>query len=77
MANQSALIKLLKNKRRYMCMKEISKVSGDSLASVNRKINRLCPFFVERKIKKVRIGNKNIHLSYYRYKGRGKNGIDG
>jgi len=70
--NMYELAQYLKQKRRYVSIRQIAKETGQTIQSVHRKMSRLYPRFVEKKVKKVKVGKRYSKqpVSFYRYKRR-------
>ena len=62
--------KYLKQKRRYMSVRQIAKDTGQTITSVNRKVKKLVPRTIERKVRNVMVGKRSSKcpVSFYRYK---------
>lgn len=64
------LSNFLKTKRKFMSVKEIAKETGSTITSVSRKIKKLVPKTLEKKVKKMQVGKRTSKcpVGYYRYK---------
>ena len=53
-----------------MSVRQIAKDTGQTITSVNRKIKKLVPRTLEKKVRKVMVGNRSSKcpVSFYRYK---------
>lgn len=60
----------LMKKRKFLSVKEIAKGTNQSIQSVSRKVKRLSPRYIEKKVKTLKVGNRTSKcpVNYYRYK---------
>lgn len=68
--NVYEMAKYLKAKGKFMSVRQIAKDTGQTITSVNRKVKKLVPKVVERRIREVIVGRRSSKcpVSYYRYK---------
>jgi hypothetical protein len=64
--SQWDLMDFMKDKKTFMSAKQISKETNTTMSSVNRKLSKLFPRCLEKKVIKINIGNRRMRL--FRYK---------
>jgi len=70
MLNQYDLTDYLKKKRKYMTTREIAKETKTTIPATQRKLNRLCPRLIEKRVKWIIVGRNPYKrpVSFYRCK---------
>lgn len=64
------VIEFLKKQNEFKSVREIAEATDKTVQSVNNQVNRMTPYFLKKKVKKVKVGNRNSKypVSFYKYK---------
>ena len=62
------VIKILKKKNKYMNAREIANETRQTIQSVSRKVRKLTPLFLDKKVKREKRGKCSMNVTYYRYR---------
>jgi len=66
--NQNELVQYMKRQGKFMTAKEIAQQTRATQQTVSRKLNKLTPRVLEKKVRKVKSGKQMRRTAYYRFK---------